>query len=219
MNGSGTENRGEAGGNGGAGQGGRPAGRRRRKIVIAAVAVFAVLGAMFAVHEMREHHRGYGWEHHHGHGWGHGRGHGHHFGHWWRGGAGSERWKERSLDRAARWLGRIDATPEQREAMNRILGQGLDRFAEAAGEHRALRREWMAELARPTLDRAALEGLRARHVALVDGRSRQLLDMVLEAGTVLTAEQRNLLLSRLERPRKRGWWRQRDERREDDDRG
>ena len=110
---------------------------------------------------------------------------------------GPERWKGHMEDHALFWLDRVDATDEQREAVRTIVGQAFDDLSGAVGEHRALRREWLTELERPELDAAALEALRARHVALVDSKSRRALEAIVEAGSVLTAEQRAELVSML----------------------
>ena len=110
---------------------------------------------------------------------------------------GPEKWKGHMEDHALFWLDRVDATDEQREAVRTIVGEAFDDLSGAVGEHRALRREWLTELERPALDAGALEALRARHVALVDGKSRRALEAVVEAGSVLTAEQRAELVSML----------------------
>ena len=129
--------------------------------------------------------------------------------HWgrWGGGKGvdgdPEKWKERVHDRAGRVLGWLDATDEQREAINAIIGPAADDFAGAFREHRSLRREWLAELERPELDPEAMEGLRARHLELFDRNTREALDVLLRAGSVLTAEQRGELLSWVARDRDR----------------
>ena len=142
-----------------------------------------------------------------------------HWGRWGGGGpmghhGGPERWKGHMEDHALFWLDRVDATDEQREAVRTIVGQAFDDLSGAVGEHRTLRREWMTELERPELDAAALEALRARHVALVDGKSRRALEALVEAGSVLTAEQRAELVSMLSWHRDR-----RDKRRRGSDEG
>ena len=125
-----------------------------------------------------------------------------HWGRWGGGGhkghhADPARWKGHMEDHALFWLDRVDATDEQREAVRTIVGQAFDDLSDAVGEHRALRREWLTELERPELDAGALEALRTRHLALVDGKSRRALEAIVEAGSVLTAEQRAELVSML----------------------
>ena len=123
--------------------------------------------------------------------------------HWGRWGGGGfkghhgnpAKWKGHMEDHALFWLDRVDATEEQREAVRTIVGQAFDDLSDVVGEHRALRREWLTELERPELDAAALEALRARHVGLLDRKSRRALDALVEAGSVLTTEQRAELVS------------------------
>ena len=111
-------------------------------------------------------------------------------------------WTEHMQGHALSWLDRVDATDEQREAVSEIIGETGGELAGTIGEHRALRREWIAELERPDLDAAALEDLRARHVALMDDKSRKALDVLVRVGSVLTAEQRSELVSKLSRHRR-----------------
>lgn len=171
---------GNGNGNGSEGNGREsPAPRRRARTAALLAAVFAVgaLGGGAVVTATDA------WSH-----WGRWGGPmGHH--------GGPEKWKGHMEDHALFWLDRVDATDEQREAVRTIVGEAFDDLSGAVGEHRALRREWLTELERPELDAGALEALRARHVALVDGKSRRALEAVVEAGSVLTAEQRAELVS------------------------
>ena len=112
------------------------------------------------------------------------------------------RWKGHMEDHALFWLDRVDATDEQREAIRGLVGRAFDDLAGAVGEHRTLRREWLTALERPELDAEGLEALRAEHVALVDRKSRAALAAVIEAGSVLTAEQRGELVGMLSRHRR-----------------
>ena len=130
-----------------------------------------------------------------------------------------DRWKEHMEDRALFWLDRmVDVDDEQREAIRGILGQVSNDLADAIGDHRELRREWITELERAELDTEGLEALRAKHVALVDAKSRTALDAVLQVGSVLTPEQRSEVVAVLTRHRGRhGHWRQlRDADRQED---
>ena len=171
---------GEGNGNDGTGRG-SPAPRRRARTAALLAAVFAVgaLGGGAVVTATDA------WSH-----WGRWGGPmGHH--------GSPEKWKGHMEDHALLWLDRVDATDEQREAVRTIVGEAFDDLSGAVGEHRALRREWLTELERPELDAGALEAMRARHVALVDGKSRRALEAIVEAGSVLTAEQRAELVSML----------------------
>ena len=172
----------EGNGNGSDGNGrGSPAPRRRARTAALLAAVFALGalggGAVVTATDAWSH-----WGR-----WGGGGFKGHH--------GDPAKWKGHMEDHALFWLDRVDATDEQREAVRTIVGQAFDDLSDAVGEHRALRREWLTELERSELDAAALEALRARHVALVDGKSRRALEAIVEAGSVLTAEQRAELVS------------------------
>ena len=107
-----------------------------------------------------------------------------------------DRWKGHMEDHALFWLDRmVDVTDEQREAIREVVGDAAGAIAGAMGEHRKLRREWIAELERTELDAAGLEALRAKHVDLVDRKSREALDAVIRVGSILTPEQRGELVS------------------------
>ena len=122
-----------------------------------------------------------------------------------------EKWKGRIQKRADRWLDRIDATEEQREAIGGVLGEAVDTFAGTIAEHRSLRDEWRAEFVRPELDAEAMEALRARHLELADRKSRQALDTFLQIGSFLTVEQREEIAAKLDRHRDRRHKRSRDD--------
>ena len=177
-----SEGNGNGSGNDGNGRG-SPAPRRRARTAALLAAVFAVGalggGAVVTATDAWSH-----WGR-----WGGGGFKGHH--------GNPAKWKGHMEDHALFWLDRVDATDEQREAVRTIVGRAFDDLSGAVGEHRALRREWLTELERPELDAAALEAVRARHVALVDRKSRRALDALVEAGSVLTAEQRAELVSML----------------------
>ena len=170
--------------------GGRPP-RRRAKMAAVLIAVFTVGalggGALVTSSDAWSHlGRWGGMKGHHG---------------------GPEMWKEHARMRAGFLLDGVDATEEQRAAIDEIIGQASEDFAGAFGEHRSMRREWFAELERPELDPEAMETLRAKHLEMVDEKSRRMLDTVLRIGAVLTAEQRAELVSKFSRHRK--WHRER----------
>ena len=115
-----------------------------------------------------------------------------------------DRWKGHMEDKALFFLDRMtDVTDEQRDAIRGIVGEAADDFAGAIEEHRDLRRAWFTEFEREELDATGLEALRAKHVALLDRKSRAALDAVLRAGAVLTPEQRAEIASALDRHRGR----------------
>jgi len=91
-------------------------------------------------------------------------------------------------------LGRVEATPEQSDAVKAIVGESISALLPLAEEHRANRGSFRTELARPTLDRVAIEELREAELQLADQASRQMVKALVDAAEVLTAEQRNELI-------------------------
>ena len=101
------------------------------------------------------------------------------------------------LQHASAWaLGSVDATDEQRERIDAILAGAVDDVFPLRAEHRAHRRDLIAELARPQLDRAALEEIRTAELALAEKATARLLDAVVAAAEVLEPEQRQELVER-----------------------
>ena len=101
------------------------------------------------------------------------------------------------LQHASAWaLGSVDATDEQRERIDAILAGAVDDVFPLRTEHRAHRRDLIAELARPQLDRAALERIRIAELALAEKATARLLDSVVAASEVLDPEQRQGLVER-----------------------
>ena len=104
------------------------------------------------------------------------------------------------LQHASAWaLGRVDATDEQRERIDAILAEAVDDVFPLRAEHLAHRHDLIAELARPQLDRAALEEIRTEELALAEKATARLLDTVVAVAEVLDTEQRQQLVERLAR--------------------
>ena len=157
-------------------------GRRARLTVavVTLVGVGAVLGAGATAHAARTG----GW-----HGMDHHRGHS----------KTEEQARERSLDKTAWVLGRIDATPEQETRINAIVTALVGDLYPLRGEHRERRRQLITELARPQVDAQALEKIRADAMALADSASKTLVNAVADATEVLTIEQRQELVAMIGR--------------------
>ncbi len=125
-------------------------------------------------------------------------------GHGWRGGHGAAiRDPEQARDRAelmAEWiLKSVDATEAQQEEVKSILDNSIDTLLPIAQNHRDYREELRAELAKPTIDRAALEAIRESGLGLMDQVSREMIDTVAAVAEVLSPEQRQELLEMAER--------------------
>jgi periplasmic protein CpxP/Spy len=104
------------------------------------------------------------------------------------------------IDRMIRHLAiEVDATPEQQQKLGAIARQAAREFAPLREEAREARKQAIALLTAPQVDRAALERLRAGHVQHAEQASRRIVQTVADAADVLTAEQRKQLAQHLER--------------------
>src|SRR5262249_23201156 len=104
------------------------------------------------------------------------------------------------LQVAAKWALRdIDATPEQQEKVNAIVGGAVDDLFALRERHQANRAAFHEELTAAKIDRAALEETRKAEIALADEASRRLVQAVADLSEVLTPEQRQALVEKLHR--------------------
>ena len=109
---------------------------------------------------------------------------------------GAEHATER-LQRVSAWaLGSVDATGEQRDRIDAILAGAVNDIFPLRDEHRAHRRDLIAELARPQVDRTELERIRAAELALAETATARLLDATVAIAQVLSPEQRQQLVER-----------------------
>lgn len=121
---------------------------------------------------------------------------------------------EQKVTRGVRHLGiEIDATPEQEAAMIDIA-IGVAREIRPLKERMQLTgQELKSLLTAPTIDRAALESLRASRVAEAERISKTLVDAVADLAEVLTPEQRaaieQMIREKQERRDERRHWRRR----------
>jgi len=181
--------------------------RRRAGIGIAAVGLAGVLAAGSGLFFAR--HAGAG----HGHGawcaaegddacgqgrsWKHGFGHGrHHRDH------DPEEVRERIGFVSDRVLGYVDASEQQRVAIDGILDRSVEEGFTLMGEREGLHERLSVLLTASEVDRDALEALRARQIELADAVSRQLTNHLAEIAEVLTPEQRGELAELHERFRR-----------------
>lgn len=92
-----------------------------------------------------------------------------------------------------RMLDRVQATPEQRAQIRKIM-ESARADLRAGGEASRAQRGKMAELlAQPQIDAAAVEAARQQQVARHDAASKRVTQAMVEAGRVLTPEQRQKL--------------------------
>ncbi len=101
------------------------------------------------------------------------------------------------VQHVAAWaLGSVDATDEQRERVDAILAGAVNDLFPMRAEHREHRRDLIAELARPRLDRDGLERVRAAELMLAEKATTRMLDAVVAIAEVLDPEQRQQLVER-----------------------
>ena len=97
----------------------------------------------------------------------------------------------------------IDATEAQRARLEPIVKQAVKDLMPMHERFHQARKQGMGLLTAPSLDRGALERLRAEQIQAADNASQRLTQALADVADVLTAEQRRHLAQRLER--RRGW--------------
>ena len=93
----------------------------------------------------------------------------------------------------------IEATPEQQEKLAAIARQAAKDLEPLRGQHHEARKQALELLSRDTVDRAALEKLRAGKLAQADAASRRVTQALADAAEVLTPEQRRKVAEHVER--------------------
>jgi len=97
----------------------------------------------------------------------------------------------------------IDATEAQKQQLAPIVKAAATDLLPLIGPMRDTRRQALQVLSQPSVDRSALEALRAEKLRLADQASRRLTAALADVADVLTAEQRRALAERAERWRGR----------------
>lgn len=110
---------------------------------------------------------------------------------------------ERRFDRM---MEGIDATPEQADKIRDIVDAARDDLAPMFGDMRDSREKVAALLSAPTIDRAAVEQLRAERVAALDEASKKAAAALVDAAEVLTPEQRAELAAHFKERKGHGRW-------------
>lgn len=98
----------------------------------------------------------------------------------------------------------IDATDPQKQQLEPIIKQAAQDLLPLRERMRAARGEALALLSAETIDRSAIERLRAEQLQLAETASKRLTVALADAAEVLTPEQRQALAERL-RHRRRHW--------------
>jgi Spy/CpxP family protein refolding chaperone len=148
-----------------------------RRGLVAALAVAAVAGVGVTLAQ------GSGWG---GGQWGPGGHHG-----WGRGGPGF------GEGRIERMLDGVDATADQEKKVWAAIDGARGEIRPIMREFRGTREQLATLLSAPTIDRAAVEKLRAERVAAIDDASKKVTDALVNAAETLTPEQRAKLAEQL----------------------
>jgi periplasmic protein CpxP/Spy len=89
-----------------------------------------------------------------------------------------------------RMLDQVGASADQKTRINAILKAGFEPMGAMHADMRQTHERLHAILSAPTIDRAALEQLRAAQIAKIDQVSRGMVKAMADAAEVLTPEQR-----------------------------
>ena len=118
----------------------------------------------------------------------------HRGGRWWqRHGGDPDAMKAHMGRMADKMLDKLEATTEQRERIKGVLARTVDDLAPLRDRHESFRKDIVASLSQPEIDRAALEQLRKAEIALAETASATLVASVADIAETLTPEQRSQL--------------------------
>jgi periplasmic protein CpxP/Spy len=96
-------------------------------------------------------------------------------------------------------LSRVDATQDQRDKINAIAKAAITDIVAMRKDHDARREQALALFKADTIDRNALEALRAERLSAGDAASKRIVQAVADAAEVLKPEQRRQLAGDWER--------------------
>jgi periplasmic protein CpxP/Spy len=117
---------------------------------------------------------------------------------------------EDRADRMVRHLSiEVDATPDQQERLRGIVRSAVRDLLPLREKAVTSRQRGRELLTQTTIDRAAIETLRAEQIGLADQASRRVSQALADAATVLSPEQRRKIAERIDRWRSfgHGWHR------------
>ena len=107
-----------------------------------------------------------------------------------------------------RFASRVDATPEQQQKLTAIAKDAAKDIVPMREKLRSAGKQALEITSAPTIDRAAMERLRAEQVTLADSVSKRITQALADAADVLTPEQRQKVAGRLNERmehHERGW--------------
>ena len=93
----------------------------------------------------------------------------------------------------------VDASSEQKAKIDAVAQKAADDLFELRAKHLEARKQIIATLAAPTIDRARLEALRVDQMKLAETATKRISDAVADIAEVLTPGQRADLAQRIER--------------------
>ena len=112
----------------------------------------------------------------------------------------------RRIDRGVdRVLSDVGASAEQKQKVSAIAKAAVAELTPLRDRHRAARTRVIEILSAPTVDRGALEKVRAEELAMAEGASRRVTQALADIADVLTPEQRVKLREKAERRMGRRW--------------
>ena len=111
---------------------------------------------------------------------------------------------ERMQTMARRALDAVGATSDQEAKVHDIIASAFADLAPMREKREAFRKQALDLLKAPTIDPAAIEKLRADHIAEMDTDSKRITKAVTDIATVLTPDQRAKLADRIEAFMERG---------------
>jgi protein CpxP len=91
----------------------------------------------------------------------------------------------------------VGASAEQKDKIKTLFKTTMDEVRPERGERKAMREEVIKLLEAPTIDRNAIEALRAKHVAEIDAKSKTIAKAVADAAEILTPDQRKKLVEEM----------------------
>jgi Spy/CpxP family protein refolding chaperone len=103
---------------------------------------------------------------------------------------GGARHRARARAHVQRMLTEVNATPEQRSKIETIMNHAFDQTGQLHQKMREGQRELHRLLGQPTIDRNALERVRAQRIHDLDESSKIMVKALADAAEVLTPQQR-----------------------------
>ena len=92
----------------------------------------------------------------------------------------------------------VDATEAQKAQIDPLVKQAMQDLAPLHGQLGSTHQQAIALLGAPSIDRAALESMRAQKMAMADQASKRLVKLMADVADVLTPEQRSKLAEHLQ---------------------